>query len=455
MKQYLLKYFVLWLGICLATACSEEELPESREGWCNVSLQVTTGAVETKAYGGDTYANAHEFIHSLCLFVVNEQGQIEKKIYPQDLATTHPEAAEGNLLNWSSPNFEIPEGTKTIYAFANWETAGSEAWNNIIAKTDQDQLTEDDLKIAVDLNEKIDLTSETDKKFIPMSGKTTVTLAANANRNIPITLTRLVSRVEVRLTNKHTDALKMSAESMGNFANEVTLFKDLGSVSGRTTTLTRNSMPPSIATNNDNSWIFYVNETNGSDQFHIKMELNDKDYDTPTVRTNLPRNSVYHLVFTYSEYQLTLKAKAQIAPIGVLPIEVYPERSLTNEYMLELPEGCTFSIKPSITKNNASIDGVTWEWRNNSPSLVQCQETGGDIFNGYLTAQIGQDATLTLKPTSTASGEESLPVYTITIRPVALPDLPSASLFGLSPWGSRLRSAECFNLIVNGKEDKQ
>lgn len=247
----------------------------------------------------------------------------------------------------------------------------------------------------------------------------------------------------------------MSAESMGNFANEVTLFKDLGSVSGRTTTLTRNSMPPSIATNNDNSWIFYVNETNGSDQFHIKMELNDKDYDTPTVRTNLPRNSVYHLVFTYSEYQLTLKAKAQIAPIGVLPIEVYPERSLTNEYMLELPEGCTFSIKPSITKNNASIDGVTWEWRNNSPSLVQCQETGGDIFNGYLTAQIGQDATLTLKPTSTASGEESLPVYTITIRPVALPDLPSASLFGLSPWGSRLRSAECFNLIVNGKEDKQ
>ena len=156
MKQHLYKYIVLWLGICLATACSEEELPESQEGWCNVSLQVTTGAVETKAYGGDTYANAHEFIHSLCLFVVNEQGQIEKKIYPQDLATTHPEAAEGNLLNWTSPNFEIPEGTKTIYAFANWETAGSTEWNAIIAKTDQDQLTEDMLRIAVDLNGKID-----------------------------------------------------------------------------------------------------------------------------------------------------------------------------------------------------------------------------------------------------------------------------------------------------------
>ena len=98
MKQHLLKYFVLWLGICLATACSEEELPESREGWCNVSLQVTTGAVETKAYGGDTYANAHEFIHSLCLFVVNEQGQIEKKIYPKDLESTSP-ADQGNLLN--------------------------------------------------------------------------------------------------------------------------------------------------------------------------------------------------------------------------------------------------------------------------------------------------------------------------------------------------------------------
>lgn len=452
MKQHLLKYFVLWLGICLATACSEEELPESREGWCNVSLQVTTGAVETKAYGGDTYANEHEFIHSLCLFVVNEQGQIEKKIYPKDLESTSP-ADQGNLLNWTSPNFEIPEGTKTVYAFANWETAESEAWNNIIAKTDQDQLTEDDLKIAVDLNEKIDLTSETGKKFIPMSGKTTVTLAANADRSIPITLTRLVSRVEVRLTNKHTDALTMSAESMGHFANEVTLFENWGTVSGRNQEIVRTGTISPIAQNGSDSWVFYVNETNGSEPFNIKMTLGGTDYNTPTVRKELPRNSVYHLVFTYSEYQLTLAAKAQIAPIGVLPIEVYSESSLTNEYMLELPEGCTFSITPSITKNNASIDGVTWEWTNNSPSLVQRQETSGDTFKGYLTAQTGLDATLKLKPTS--STEDGLPKYTITIRPVALPDLPSTSLFGLSPWGSRLRSAECFNLIVNGKEDKQ
>ena len=455
MKQHLLKYFVLWLGICLATACSEEELPESREGWCNVSLQVTTGAVETKAYGGDTYANEHEFIHSLCLFVVNEQGQIEKKIYPKDLESTSP-ADQGNLLNWTSPHFEIPEGTKTVYAFANWETAGSTEWNAIIAKTDQDQLTEDMLRIAVDLNGKIDLTSET-KKFIPMSGKTTVTLAANADRNIPITLTRLVSRVEIRLTNKHTNDLTMSEESMGNFADAVTLFENWGTVSGRTKTIERTGTISAIAQNGSDSWVFYVNETKGSDPFSIKMTLGGREYNTPTQRTDLPRNSVYHLVFTYSEYQLTLAAKAQIAPIGVLPIEVYPERSLTNEYMLELPEGCTFSITPSIKKNNASISDVSWTWtiNTNSTSLVQRQGTDGDTFIGYLTAQTGQDATLTLKPTSTASGEESLPVYTITIRPVALPDLPSASLFGLSRWGSRLRSAECFNLIVNGKEDKQ
>lgn len=449
MKQHLLKYFVLWLGICLATACSEEELPESREGWCNVSLQVTTGAVETKAYGGDTYANEHEFIHSLCLFVVNEQGKIEKKIYPKDLESTSP-ADQGNLLNWTSPNFEIPEGTKTVYAFANWETAESEAWNNIILKTDQDQLTEDMLQIAVDLNGKIDFAN---KKFIPMSGKTSVTLAANADRSIPITLTRLVSRVEIRLTNKHTGNLAMSAESMGHFANEVTLFADLGSASGRTKTIGRAGTISPIAQNESDSWVFYVNETKGSDPFHILMKLNDTDYNTPTVRKELPRNSVYHLVFTYSEYQLTLQAKAQIAPIGVLPIEVYPEGSLTNEYMLELPEGCTFSITPSIKKNNASIEGVTWTWTNNSPSLVQRQGTDGATFNGYLTAQTGLDATLKLVPS--ASGETGLPQYTITIRPVALENLRSASLFGLSPWGSRLRSAECFNLIVNGKEDKQ
>lgn len=459
MKQHLLKYFVLWLGICLATACSEEEVPELREGWCNVSLQVTTGAVETKAYGGDTYANPHEFIHSLCLFIVNEQGKIEKKIYPKDLESTSP-ADQGNLLNWTSPHFEIPEGTKTVYAFANWETAESDEWKAIIAKTDQDDLTEDMLQIAVDLNGKIDLTSATDKKFIPMTGKTTVTLAANADRSIPITLTRLVSRVEIRLTNKHTDNLAMSAESMGHFANEVTLFENWGTVSGRNQEIVRTGTISPIAQNESDSWVFYVNETKGSDPFSIKMTLGGREYNTPTQRTDLPRNSVYHLVFTYSEYQLTLVAKAQIAPIGVLPIEVYPERSLTNEYMLELPEGCTFSIKPSITKNGSPLAGtVSWAWTNNSPSLVAGlgATTPDYTFSGYLTAQIGQDATLKLVPklVPSASGETGLPEYTITIRPVALPDLQSASLFGLSPWGSRLRSAECFNLIVNGKEDKQ
>ena len=29
----------------------------------------------------------------------------------------------------------LPTGTYTIYAFANWETAGSTEWNAIIAKT--------------------------------------------------------------------------------------------------------------------------------------------------------------------------------------------------------------------------------------------------------------------------------------------------------------------------------
>ena len=449
MKQHLLKYFVLWLSLCLAMACSEEEVTDSREGWCNVSLQVTTGAVETKAYGGDTYANPHEFIHSLCLFIVNEQGKIEKKIYPKDLESTSP-ADQGNLLNWTSPHFEIPEGTKTVYAFANWETAESDKWNAIIAKTDQDQLTANDLNIAVNLNGKINLDNN---KFIPMSGKTTVTLAANADRSIPITLTRLVSRVEVRLTNKHTDALTMSAESMGHFANEVTLFENWGTVSGRNQEIVRTGTISPIAQNGSDSWVFYVNETNGSEPFNIKMTLGGTDYNTPTVRKELPRNSVYHLVFTYSEYQLTLQAKAQIAPIGVLPIEVYNKPSLTNEYMLELPEGCTFSITPSIKKNNNPIPDVSWTWTNNSPSLVNGIAASDYTFSGYLTAQTGQDAKLTLVPSSSTDHER--PKYTITIRPVALPDLQSASLFGLSPWGSRLRSAECFNLIVNGKEDKQ
>ncbi|MCD8208623.1 MAG: hypothetical protein LUD72_11850 [Bacteroidales bacterium] len=172
-------------------SCSDYCRP-SECGETSVRLKISSGTGGigvTRAFNGDDYALEGEFINTLCVFLADADGQIEAKFQP-DLSDDES-AKLGNLASWNSP-VTTTAGNKSVYAFANWETAASDEWNALIAKQEGDYISEADITFMVgDLNSLIDIPNG---KYIPMSGKTTVYVSEKGT-DISVNLVRLVAKI--------------------------------------------------------------------------------------------------------------------------------------------------------------------------------------------------------------------------------------------------------------------
>lgn len=339
----------------LLTGCSDAqddiEQVIGDEG-CRVSIRVgASDNVETKA-GDDPNALDHEFINELCVFVV-DGGKIEQKFQASSTdenGAFSGEPSTGDAYEWRSDEFVLPAGKKTIYAFANWSTVNDAFWNAIIAKSVGDPLNDTDLAITIDNPAgKVDLTSETDKKFIPMSVKQEVNVTVD--QTIRVELVRLVGRVNIQLKNAKASQVSVTSFTMGQFANKVALMPE-----GTATGFNFNQVCPasfkSLTINGGESktFQFYVNETknvNPPTGFSIGLQTADKkNYSATTEAEAIPRNNILPLNLTISESDLNLVVTAYIAPIGGYPVQVYTSSGLTGkaEYNVTLPEGCSFQV---------------------------------------------------------------------------------------------------------------
>lgn len=168
-------------------------------------VSVVIGAAnisETKAYHGDEYAQAGEFIHSLHLLIVNENKEIERHIYFD--GTGDAEAAKGNLAQYSTTIESLPPGKKTFYAFANMEKAyvkdKSSTLDALLKGDDfkEGKTLPDELSTYVIENPKNGLYDGIKNKtaFIPMSVKQEVNVSVDGQR-ITISLVRLVAKVKM------------------------------------------------------------------------------------------------------------------------------------------------------------------------------------------------------------------------------------------------------------------
>ena len=366
----------------LLTGCSyiHDDMDEviGDEG-CRVSIRVgASDNVETKA-GDDPNALEHEFINQLCVFVEDGEGTIEQKFQASpteanEKFTGNP--STGDAYEWRSDKFVLPAGKKTIYAFANWSTASNDSWNAIINKSVGETLSDDDLKITIDNPAgKVDLTSETDKKFIPMSVKQEVNVTVD--QTIRVELVRLVGRVNIQLTNSKASSVFVRNFTMSNFADRVALMPE-GNAEGNAEGVEFNQTystfsaddPQEITNNSVHTFSFYVNETknaNATTGFPIGLQTADgKKYSATTTKTAIPRNNILPLNLTISESDLNLVVTAYIAPIGGYPVQVYTSSGLTGkaEYNVTLPEGCSFQVTGTLangTKGKCvlSYDGTT------------------------------------------------------------------------------------------------
>lgn len=366
------------MGLLLAGCSDAQDDIEQVIGdeGCRVSIRVgASDNVETKA-GNDDNALDHEFINELCVFVVDGEGKIEQKLVTTDGSATPSDDAlkTGDAYEWRSNEFVLPAGKKTIYAFANWSTViegqGNGDWKAIINKSVGETLSDDDLKITIDNPAgKVDLTSETDKKFIPMSVKQEVNVTVD--QTIRVELVRLVGRVNIQLINAKASPVSVTSFTMGQFANKVALMPE-----GTATGVNFNQVCPasfkSLTINGGESktFQFYVNETknvNPTTGFSIGLETDDdKRYSATTETTDIPRNNILPLNLTISESDLNLKVTAYIAPIGGYPVKVYTSNDLIQAaaYSVTLPEGCSFQVTGTLangTKGKCvlSYDGTT------------------------------------------------------------------------------------------------
>ncbi len=272
------KIYIGLLATLLPLACSlsfvscaedyeEQVMSEDETVGMRLSVKANSmgGVSVTRAYNGDENAEEGEFIHSLCVYVVEKEGgKIVKKYLTDD--TTNPLtfteadqmlAENGNLGEWTSDEYLKLETGKAyiVYAFANWETTWAPYYNTtlwdaipglsederkdlpwyklIYEKSVGGYITEEDIDFSVDHPaEKIDIDNKFGggAQYIPMSGRLEITGGRTA---VTVELVRLVAKVEMTMKidistfdDESSYYYPLGCAALGYFAERVPLFED-------------------------------------------------------------------------------------------------------------------------------------------------------------------------------------------------------------------------------------
>lgn len=428
----------------------------------NTELEAVTiriGAAETaetKAMHGDENAVEGEFIHSLHLFIVDAQSNIAKHIEvtptSEDLnEEQRTQANAGNLPQYST-TIDIMPGTYTFYAFANMENAKTSDNENM--ETKLSDLIEGGAWTglsSVVINNPAANVDIVSGKYIPMSVSQTFDLSADGQR-ISLSLVRLVAKVRATLTNKQGKDVEISALSMNGLASSVPLFKQESpnNPAGDNPYTYKQTFTPSVTIANDGVHTFadfYVNETTGGGM-NLSLTIDGVEYQGLLTTRSLERNHVLPVALNLSNQNLVLKITAQVAPIGGYPVEVVlGDPSLTENYAITLPEGCTFSIEGAFQPQAGTPINITkWLWElPEENTIVGLLDPAGDAIPlvGYVTALPGQTATLKF----TVSQPNRL-TGTLTITTEEVGDAPwQGNTRSLTQWGEAPRWYEAVGLV--------
>ena len=101
--RYIYHIALAFLFINLVACSDSEDDPtiEPSDELCTLSIQIgAQGSTQTRA-GDDDNALEHEFIHGLCVFIVDAEGNIEKRLETEE-GTPTGELSTGNAYQWQS-----------------------------------------------------------------------------------------------------------------------------------------------------------------------------------------------------------------------------------------------------------------------------------------------------------------------------------------------------------------
>lgn len=411
------------------------DLPEMVEVDLQVGIADVMSPLQTKADEGeevekkDDNALSGEQIHSLAVLIVNNSTQkIEKKFLP-DL-TNDEKAKEGELTSWTSEEFRLPQGTKRIYAFANWESLKNETLEAVIEAEEGDEMP----KLPEEVSWPDGGFDPENGVYLPMSYFETWELSSSVKKTIR--LTRLVSRLQVKVTNATNHGLKLDKLTLGTFNTSTYLLggsspiKDgdktnvVGFLPEQTTTL--DPMEDNGTLKAYTSGWMYVFESSMQDGFELNFKTtsegnvyhgSDMHSGTRfTKNTEVKRNHVWNLNLWVCGYSLTLRLEGKNPPIGGYPV-------LTSE--LEGLKGTLYGGGPftieikefqSLNKETPVPNDVKWSIEDieNSEWLIENLKLTGTTITGRMAGYAIKAKPLTFKLIAT-SGNRPISVFPVTL----------------------------------------
>lgn len=433
MKQHIYKA-MLWLlpwlcAVPLASCSFDDDIDQGGDGTATLQLSITAreeGDLNTRA---DEVGTNGEYMHNLCVLIVDGTNVVTKKLLPNtdDEFAGNTAAQQGNLKSWVSDPFTLPEGTYTVYAFANIDTYYDNLWGSLTGLQSGASLTT--LNVDIDnivLDDPAAKLNFAERKFIPMSAKQQVVVTA-ATKSISIGLDRLVSKIRMSISGKANT--KVTALSFGGYADKITLFSDK-TLEGATYTTTKIITIPgdgtlkADGTGTTGTLVipdFYVNSSPADHKFNVSVttdEMNGITYEATTARDELPRNSIFPLTLQLNDYGLDLAAQCWVSPIGSLPVEV--SVGFTQDtYEITVPEGCQFEF--TVNGINGATAGVTdlsctWNMPDGVSGIAFDGETTGvTTVKGHVTASAGKTFDLSLLVTWQDNGATYNRTYTVKV----------------------------------------
>lgn len=420
---------VLLACMALLSSCADDAGDSDRHGsTATLQMQVSTRAegdqtgTEDKQPGG-----AYENIHSLCVLLVNAEGNVAWKYVNDNLSD---DASETEFL--SEPIQDLPLGAYDVYAFANFDYytngAGGAAglWTTLKNLVEGAPFDERILSLVVDdPASRMDFTQQS---YIPMSGKEENFVVSSNTSIIPVTLDRLVSKVQISVSGEN--AKYVTGLTFSGWADKVTLFSD-GTLSGNVSY--EDSITVGDKTVDENETVvvspFYVNETPDGHTFNVSVKTNESTagnpqsvYTATTKQSGLPRNSIYPLAITINNWGLDITAQCWLSPIGALPQEVRADFE-TGTYNISIPEGAQFefTLGGLEGKDNST---ATWSINpDNTPGIdFENYTAGSTTVKGHVTASAGKTFSLGVTASFTENGLYYQRTYTVKLTTVDIFD---------------------------------
>ena len=399
--------------VAMLSSCSYDDYGECPDSDTPATVRVSVSAGEpgdlngTRA-GDDIYADEHEFMHTLRLYIVNDNDNGVRRTV-LDLSpdlTNNTLAQTGDLTNYETGELTLAPGTYTIYAFANVDgydgEFGTESGQRAITQMTMTEFLDDCFAIDQQVRdgalaeyriynpaENLDFANG---MYIPMSAKKEITVTPNTS-DISIGLDRLVSKVKITVPDNQYISTNSTIQFSDYAENVPLLGADNGGYGsaelyGRRTAATVEK--PFNQVGEEVS--FYVNETPDGDPFTVTLSTGKSGngdvsaYVAKTQLTNIPRNSIYPLSLTFPDFTPQFEWQSWEAAIGAVPVEVEAEE---NNYIVKIASGNTFKFTVNgVNGTNSQLQSATWAFASDVTNQITDIQIGNNAIGGAISAGV-------------------------------------------------------------------